>query len=77
MTDGMISVSTATLNCVLELLRCWTRTTMPYQIAFWAVWLIAWASQSSRKSLLRQIDWSLRPPTCPRRAATPLWWRIA
>ena len=59
MTDGMISVSTATLSCVLELLRCWTRTTMPYQIAFWAVWLMAWASHSSRKLRLRQIDRSL------------------
>src|SRR6266540_6287805 len=63
-TDGMISVSTATLSCVLELLRCWTRTTMPYQIAFCAVWLMACASHSNRKSRLRQIERSSGPTRC-------------
>ena len=36
-TDGMISVSTATLSSVLEWPWRWTSTTMPYQIAFCAV----------------------------------------
>jgi hypothetical protein len=36
-TDGMISVRMARLSWVLEWLERWTSTTMPYQIAFWAV----------------------------------------
>src|SRR5207237_3147010 len=55
-TDGMMSVSTARLSWVLELLTRCTRMTMPNQIAFWAVWLMACASHSSRKLRVRQID---------------------
>src|ERR1041384_7359668 len=56
MTEGMISVSTARLSWVLEWLRRWTRTTMPYQIAFCAVWLMAWASHKSKKLRLLPMD---------------------
>src|SRR5919199_4621854 len=55
-TDGMISVRMARLSWVLEWLERCTSTTMPYQIAFWAVWLMACANHSSRKSRLRQMD---------------------
>src|SRR4051812_47845217 len=56
----------ARLIWVDDPLLFWTSTIMPYQIAFWAVWLIAWAVQSITNGRLRQIGastarWSTGP----------------